>query len=190
MPNSTKCSYWLIGRIPPLYTNLPGTKIIISRPFNEEGLRATWGGWESRIPDGHCGPGLIPTLPPEGYSLTTKAKDLPWLASAPSPQSSPGGTGAASCSLPTVLLTEDQPFLGQKEPTVKRKNDQVGTGYYSPVMLGLCAPIALKPHFLEWSTFFLVTQTNYLTFHDMGSLHSQESRELWGGEKVACFYRK
>lgn len=45
------------------------------------------------------------------YSLTTKSRDWPWLARAPFPQSSTEDTMMASCSSPTLLLTE---FLYRK----------------------------------------------------------------------------
>ena len=55
MAKSTKCSWWLVVIGLPPYKNLPGSKIIIKRLFNEEGFKVKWGGWAIFMTAGHYG---------------------------------------------------------------------------------------------------------------------------------------
>ena len=55
MAKSTKCSWWLVIIGLPPYKNLPGSKIIIKRLFNEEGFKVKWGGWAIFMTAGHYG---------------------------------------------------------------------------------------------------------------------------------------
>lgn len=126
MLSSTKCSYWLDSIVPPLYKNLPGSKTITRRLFNELGFRAKRGGWENL--DHSWSPWLkvnSHTLTVKRYRLTTKSRDFPWLAGTPSPQST-GDTVTASCFSPTLLLTKERPTLSWAKKAYCQ-NRQVGT---------------------------------------------------------------